>query len=164
MATEGHDPRAVANLMLEAAEEREIALTNLALQKLLYFAHALFLVEKKKPLLSGYFEAWQYGPVHPVAYRAFKEAGDKPIKFRANRTDVVTGQPRPIEPLSESTVRRHIARIVSSYGELTPGRLVEISHAKNAPWDFIVHKGRTSVAFGMRIPDRRSAAKRTYTT
>ncbi len=55
MATEGHDPRAVANLMLEAAEEREIALTNLALQKLLYFAHALFLVEKKKPLLSGYF-------------------------------------------------------------------------------------------------------------
>jgi hypothetical protein len=30
---------------------------------------------------------------------------------------------------------------------------VEIAHAKGAPWDFIVDKSRTSVAFGMRIPD-----------
>jgi hypothetical protein len=36
---------------------------------------------------------------------------------------------------------------------MTPGRLVDISHAKGAPWHFVVDKGRTSLAFGMRIPD-----------
>jgi hypothetical protein len=36
---------------------------------------------------------------------------------------------------------------------MTPGRLVEISHASGAPWHFIVNKARTSTAFGLRIPD-----------
>jgi hypothetical protein len=39
------------------------------------------------------------------------------------------------------------------YGEMTPGRLVELSHARNAPWAFVVHKARTSMAFGLRISD-----------
>jgi uncharacterized phage-associated protein len=55
-----NDPRIVANYMLEIADSKSIALTNLALQKLLFFAHAISLVEKKKALVSGYFEAWQY--------------------------------------------------------------------------------------------------------
>jgi hypothetical protein len=42
---------------------------------------------------------------------------------------------------------------MTSYGRMTAGRLVEISHAKNAPWHFIVNKAKTSVALGLRIPD-----------
>jgi uncharacterized phage-associated protein len=34
-----YDPRAVANLMLDEADSSGIKVTNLALQKLLYFAH-----------------------------------------------------------------------------------------------------------------------------
>jgi hypothetical protein len=36
---------------------------------------------------------------------------------------------------------------------MSPGRLVEISHAKGAPWDIVVNKAKTSVALGLRIPD-----------
>ncbi|URK89026.1 hypothetical protein LP421_15955 [Rhizobium sp. RCAM05350] len=35
-----YDPRAVANLLLDEADRLGIKITNLALQKLLYFAHA----------------------------------------------------------------------------------------------------------------------------
>lgn len=150
---EPSDPRSIANLLLDQADEIGVAITNLALQKLLYFAHGIFLVERKTPLVSGYFEAWQYGPVHPALYQAFKAAGDSPITFRATRQDLISGVERRIEPPSSPAVIHHIARILAAYGHLTPGRLIEISHAKGAPWDFVVCKGRGSVALGLLIGD-----------
>jgi uncharacterized phage-associated protein len=139
--------------MLDEADRVGVDITNLALQKLLYFAHAIFLNETKKPLVGGYFEAWQYGPVHPTAYKAFRSAKSDPIRFRARGQDVLTGEPKPIPQPDSPAVRRLIQLVLNSYGRLSPGRLVDISHAKNSPWDFIVDKGRTSVAFGLRIPD-----------
>lgn len=147
------DPRSVANLMLDEGNRIGHRITNLALQKLLYFAHGIFLTEQKRPLVSGHFEAWQFGPVHPTAYQAFKSAGDQPVDFRAMRIDVTTGERKEIYLPSDLTIRRHIERIMQSYGRMTPGRLVDISHAKGAPWDFIVDKARTSLAFGLRISD-----------
>src|SRR6266478_1478173 len=113
---EPYDSRAIANLILDEGHRSECPITNLALQKLLYFAHGLFLIERKRPLVSGYFEAWKLGPVHPAAYQAFKSAGDKPITFRASRLNLLTGELSPIPPPSEPDVRQHIARIMSSYG------------------------------------------------
>ena len=40
-----------------------------------------------------------------------------------------------------------------AYGYLSPGRLVEISHAPKGPWATIANKAKTSVALAMRIPD-----------
>lgn len=147
------DPRSIANLILDEADQNRYAITNLALQKLAYFAHAMFLIDQKRPLMSGYFEAWEYGPVHPSIYQAFKSEGARPIKIRAMRVNPATGERTAIDPPSDPRVREHIVRILHSYGRMTPGRLVEISHAKGAPWDFIVNKGRTSLAFGLRISD-----------
>jgi uncharacterized phage-associated protein len=147
------DPRSIANLMLDEADRSGFRIKNLALQKLLYFAHAIFLIERKRPLVSGYFEAWTYGPVHPTAYQAFKAAGASDIHFRAERIDPATGVCTTVPMPDDLDVRRHVARIMQSWGRLSPGRLVDISHAKGAPWDYIQHKGRTSLAFGLRISD-----------
>lgn len=148
-----YDPRAIANLMLGEADRIGIEITNLALQKLLYFAHGFFLNETKAPLVNGYFEAWQYGPVHPTAYKAFRAAGSEPIHFRAEGRNVLTGVPTPIIEPEDPSVRRLVQQVLNSYGKLSPGRLVDLSHARNSPWAFIVDKSRTSVAFGLRIPD-----------
>ncbi|MEM7545557.1 MAG: Panacea domain-containing protein [Pseudomonadota bacterium] len=148
-----HDPRAIANLMLDEADQDGIQITNLALQKLLYFAHGLYLTQTKKPLVSGHFEAWQYGPVHPSAYRAFKEAGSHPITKRAQGKDPLTGGPRPLRAIEERAVVNLIRHVLRSYGTMSPGRLVDLSHAKGSPWDYVVDKSRTSVAFGLRISD-----------
>ena len=148
-----YDPRSIANLMLEEAHRHGTPITNLALQKLLYFAHALFLVERKRPLVSGNFEAWTFGPVHPVVYEAFKSAGGQPITTKASGINVATGARVQLSSPANPEVTRHVERVLLSYGRLTPGRLVDISHAKGAPWDFVVNKGRTAVAFGLRISD-----------
>jgi uncharacterized phage-associated protein len=134
-------------------EAGDVPITNLALQKLLYFVHGVYLIETKRPLVMGYFEAWQYGPVHPAAYNAFKRAGDKPIWFRATRQNPLTGESFPILDSTDSAIKERVRRVVALYARMTPGRLVELSHAVGAPWHFIVDKARTSMAFGMRIPD-----------
>jgi uncharacterized phage-associated protein len=126
---------------------------HLGLQKLLYFAHGLYLVERKEPLVTGYFEAWPRGPVHPAVYQAFKSAGAKRIDFRAKRQDLVTGEWVALDTPITREVRAHIARIIAQYGELPPDLLVSISHAKGGPWDSMVDKQRTVVLYGKRISD-----------
>ena len=148
-----YDPRSIANLLLDEADRLEIAVTNLSLQKLLYFAHGLSLIEDGKPLVSGYFEAWQHGPVHPLVYRAFKDAGRTPIWFRAKGLDVLSGQSRALHVIANPQALRFILKVLIAYGRLSPGSLVDVTHAKDGPWDFIVRKSRHSVVLGMRIPD-----------
>ena len=145
------DPRAFCNLMLDIAADHGREITNLAIQKLLYFAHGIHLTEAKRPLVTGYFEAWQFGPVHPAAYRAFKSAGANSILFRAVSQDPLTLATRPIPLLTDPNCRALAHRVITTHARTTAGRLVEISHAAGGPWDFVVNKGRTSATFGHRI-------------
>lgn len=146
------DPRSICNLMLDEAGE-DMPLSNLALQKLLYFAHGLYLSDTSQPLVSGYFEAWQYGPVHPAAYAAFKAAGDRHIRFRAERQNPLTGAKSPIDPPTDKKVIGCVRRIIMNYAGMTPGRLVDLSHAKDGPWDRVVKSAQSGAALGLRIPD-----------
>ena len=47
---------------------------------------------------------------------------------------------------------RFVLKVLIAYGGLSPGSMVDVTHAKNGPWDFIVGKSRHSVVPGMRIP------------
>lgn len=147
------DPRAVCNLLLDEAQRSGIGLSNLALQKLLYFAHGLHLHKTKRALVTGYFEAWQFGPVHPTAYSAFKAAGRSDISFQAERVDVLEGTRTPIPAPDDPDVLELIRWVIGTYGRLPAAHLVEISHAKGAPWHFVVEQGQNNAALGLRITD-----------
>lgn len=147
------DARSVCNLILDEADQDRTPITNLVLQKLLYFVHGLYLVETRNPLVSGYFEAWTYGPVHPVAYQAFKLAKSRPISFRAEARDPRTLEPRPLPRCENLRARGLVRRVMMTYGHMKAGRLIEISHAKGAPWHYVVDEARTGVILGLRIPD-----------
>ena len=148
-----YDPRGVANLLLDVADAERLRITNLALQKLIYFAHGIHLMKTKEPLVSGYFEAWQYGPVHPSVYRAFRASGSDAIRMRARGKDALTGRERDLGTPNDPDVHRLITDVLRNYGSMTPGRLVDLAHAKGSPWDVVVDKSRTDIAFGMRIPN-----------
>lgn len=46
-------------------------MTNLKLNKLVYFAQAVSLKQYGVPLFSDEIQAWSYGPVEPEVYHAF---------------------------------------------------------------------------------------------
>ncbi|MGR3456048.1 type VI toxin-antitoxin system SocA family antitoxin [Pseudooceanicola sp.] len=148
-----YDPRAIANLLLEQADREDISVTHIALQKLVYFAHGTRLMQGHPPLVSGNFEAWTHGPVHPAIYSAFKAAGSAPIRNRAVGKDALTGRELPLPLPEDPDVRRLIRQVLFAYGQMSPWLLVEISHAPGGPWDAVRDKTRTDVALGNRIPD-----------
>lgn len=56
-------------------------MTNMKVQKLLYYAQSLHLAMYNEPLFTQEIQAWRYGPVCPLAYRFYSdfEAKQLPI-------------------------------------------------------------------------------------
>ena len=50
-----YDARAVANFLLDLADERSVPLTQMSLLKILYFAHGWYLAIEKYPTLLSIF-------------------------------------------------------------------------------------------------------------
>lgn len=146
-----YDPRAVANLLLDVLATKGPPPTHIQLQKLLYFAHGRFLLAEDQPLVSGYFEAWEYGPVHPAVYQAFKSTRERAIDFRALKTNLVTGEQTVVDPPDSPEARRHIEAIASDYGLLSTRQLIDLSHAPKAPWDQTIKRVSSQITLGTRI-------------
>lgn len=112
------------------ASRMGIAVSNLALQKLAYFAHGWHLALTGQPLLdTNYnFEAWRYGPVVPASYHAFKWYSSNPIPPGHIRNFELT------ELADDSQQAKIIDQVLRVYGPLEATKLVELSHAVNGPW------------------------------
>jgi uncharacterized phage-associated protein len=146
------DPRAVTNALLDAAEAQRLFLTNLSLNKILYFAHAEFLVTHKYPLVNLTFEAWEFGPVMPIIYRQFKKYGPRPIHARAFTICPKTGADVEFEYHHLRIDQQFVFDVISRYGSLSATKLVAISHEPGGPWHQVWH-GSSETDFGMTIPN-----------
>ena len=156
MTNAPYDPRAVANKLLDLADiigAGDMPITPLALQKLLYLVHFRFLAATGQAAVKGSFEAWQYGPVHPVVYNAFSEFGRNPITARARGKDLITGEDRALDIPTDKTLHQIIVQVLSSVGYMSARRLVDLSHAPNGPWDYIWKKIQAGTALTRHIPN-----------
>jgi uncharacterized phage-associated protein len=97
--------------------------TQLSLQKILYLAHMVHLGRGHGPLVQGNFEAWDYGPVHPILYHKVKSFGAKPIPNVFWSQEVVDG-----------TTREILEEACDNLLHLTPGALVQNTHWKDGAW------------------------------
>ena len=148
----GEDPRAVANAILDVAEQGQLYLSNLSLNKILFFAHADHLVLHSAPLVNLTFEAWEFGPVMPIVYRQFKTFGARTISGRAFKICTATGEDVPVDYSKERIDLQFITDTVERYGNLSPRKLVAMSHAPGGPWD-AVWNGPQGERLGMTISD-----------
>ena len=150
-ATSGFDGRAIANLVLDECEQKNIKLTNLALQKVVYFCHVWSLIKLRRPLIAQQFEAWEFGPVLPYLYREFKKFEADPIKGRATSLVASTGE-RTLATYEniDDEVRFLVVDVTNFYARLSASELVKLSHADGGPWHSVWNHGG-QVNPGMRI-------------
>ena len=68
-------PLDVARYFIFRAYEdgRESLMTNMKVQKLLYYTQSLYLALFDEPLFDDEIQAWRYGPVCPPAYRFYSD-------------------------------------------------------------------------------------------
>jgi len=152
------DVREIGNAILGIADAAGFSLTNMSLNKIIYFAHAWSLAHYGRPLVDSAFEAWQYGPVHPQVYRQLKGNKDQPVRCPLTRIDIESGRDVPVEVRLEPEDRELVERVTLFYGRMSAGRLVEISHEPGAPWDQVWATGERVAQPGMVIPDAMTEA------
>ncbi|MBD2628083.1 Panacea domain-containing protein [Trichormus variabilis] len=70
---------AITDYFIWLANETGSLLSNLKLQKLVYYAQAWYLALHDQPLFDEDFEAWVHGPVIPALYQEYKKFGWKPV-------------------------------------------------------------------------------------
>jgi uncharacterized phage-associated protein len=134
------DPRAVANRLLELARERQITLDPMKVQKLIYYAHGWHLALTNRPLLDRPVEAWQYGPVLPDVYRAFRQFGAQPITEPARYFGIDGGKltlrryAMPASYPDADYADRVLRRILEQYGDFSAIELSMLTHAAGTPW------------------------------
>ncbi len=71
--------RQVAKSVLQLSFEKNILISPLKLQKLVYLVHGWHLAYVERPAINKEPEAWKYGPVFPEIDHADKIFGSVPI-------------------------------------------------------------------------------------
>lgn len=110
-------------------------LTNLKLQKLLYFAQVEYMkTHQENPLFNDELEAWQYGPVVREIYNAFKQCGayfitDFDIDYQDfGRVDDKTSE--------------FLDKFFNKYSKFSAWALVDKTHKAGSPWDKVYAGGQ----------------------
>lgn len=115
----------IANkIILQTDTERGDIISNLKLQKLLYYIQGYHLAFFGDKLFEDDLKAWAYGPVVPDVYHRFKENGALGIDLNASKINQII--------LSEEE-EDMFAQVMSEYGKFSAIKLMEMTH-KETPW------------------------------
>jgi uncharacterized phage-associated protein len=152
--TAPYDGREVANLLLDKADARGVALTQISLLKILYFCHGWYLLYKGRPLISNEFEAWENGPVVKVVRDSFKSFGSSKITGRASQFDLLTGEVTQLSPALALADEQFVEQIFETYHVFGPWELRDMTHEPGSPWDRLWNSNRPVARFGLRIKNR----------
>lgn len=129
--------RDVANFFIEWANNCEDeAMTNMRLNKLVYYAQGHSLAENSKELFEDDIQAWKYGPIVPELYKQYSKYGKKPISG--------------IDPdYSVDNLTREeqllLSDILFNYGMYSGMYLSNLTHKKGTPWEEVYKENENNV-------------------
>lgn len=131
----------VASYIIEYSNKIDSPVSNLKLQKLLYYSQAAMLVELGEKCFDSKIMAWEFGPVVVEAYQHYKEYGREAIPNQEeNKRMKLDGSGRTIKIIYESSkklddiTKRIINKVVDSYSTIrNPFELVRKTHMED-PW------------------------------
>jgi uncharacterized phage-associated protein len=111
----------VAATLLEACWARNIEVSNLKLQKLLYYAEAWHLVLENGSLYDEPIEAWVHGPVVPGVFRKYRSFGWLPITTLATTSS------------KDEDLCAHVGAVLDAYAGFSATDLERLTHSER-PW------------------------------
>lgn len=96
-------------------------ITNLKLQKLLYYVQAISLQVFEKLAFKEKIMAWSYGPVVNEVYQKYKENHSNEIKIDGKVKKISSG------------LEKVINEVIESYGSMEANKLIDFTHEEE-PW------------------------------
>ena len=115
----------VANYFLSLLDDNAgDAITNLKMQKLVYYAQGFALAILGRPIFVENIEAWMHGPVVPELYQLFRQYGNQPL-------------PQPKEDwdlqIFTEEEKNLLNNVYETYGQFSAWRLRDMTHEEK-PW------------------------------
>lgn len=140
----------VSRFIINYCNENGYEISNLKLQKLLYFIQADYLSDELgEPCFYEDIQAWNFGPVVPEVYQAFKLYGsghipkiDSYMEIDLENWEIVRKEYN--ENLIEKCDRKRISSILDELSGYSATTLVNISHHQR-PWMDAYKNGQNSV-------------------
>jgi uncharacterized phage-associated protein len=127
----------VANYFLIKAREEHEPLSNLKLQKMVYLAHGLYLVEAAgEPLLKDRIEVWPYGPVISSLYHKFKIYGADTIPVSAISEEAL---------IFDGKAKKILDQTWDMCKKMDAIKLTNWTHLPESPWQKAVNEGKSII-------------------
>ena len=128
----------VCQYVIDYSNEKEYGISNLKLQKILYFIQAYFLISQhSRCCFDDRIEAWDFGPVVPKAYRKYKQFGssDIPTIMDFEKTDS--------NGCIADADKKLIKTVIDKFADYSATDLVGLTH-NQSPWidAYIPHMNR----------------------
>lgn len=120
--------------LAQSSEDAGDLISNLKLQKLVYYAQGFSLALNGRPLFNQQIEAWLHGPVVPELYRQYKECGSGHIPH-PDGFDLSIFSAEDRELLDE---------VYEFYGQYSAWRLRQLTHDET-PWRESYREGSNQV-------------------
>jgi uncharacterized phage-associated protein len=112
----------IADYFIWIANETGSFISNLKLQKLVYYAQAWHIALHNNPLFEEDFEAWVHGPVIPSLYQKYKSFGWQPIS-------------EDVAPMLPKDVLQFLDEVAEEYFACDAYELEQMTHAED-PWNW----------------------------
>lgn len=133
-----YDALDISRYIINKLNDQGQSISNLKLQKLLYFVQGFFLALDDEPCFSNRIEAWDFGPVVPDVYHEFKIFGSNSIppiktyfKFNNNFWDSETIEFN--DAIINDPDKYKIDAVLDIFKNYSTTQLVSISH-QQSPW------------------------------
>jgi len=142
----------VAKAFLERAQRKDLdkddEMTNMKLNKLVYFAQVMSVRALAKTIHKNSTHAWDYGPVAPLLYKRIK-------KFRANSISLDNEEVREVfsdaKEISEPEFVLVIDEVWAKLKGLSAVELSAMTHRRNTPWRVVYDNEKTR--YGIISPE-----------
>lgn len=132
------DPMLLANFLVFLSNKENKDITNLKLQKILFFVNAKYLLDNNgKPLMNEEFQRWIYGPVMYSVYENFRYFGSDPIlqligTYVYENNNPFLANYREFKPTQlPSEIRSLTKKVFNSLIDMDPFKLVKYTHQEN---------------------------------
>lgn len=116
----------IAKYIVNKCVEDNRPISNLQLQKILYYVQINFIRLLDRVAFDEDIEAWKYGPVVPSVYYEFSDCGGTVI-YRTFKN--------AYSIFSLDSDRRIVDRVIELCLKITPWELVDKTHKQGTPWD-----------------------------
>ncbi|PHR46742.1 MAG: hypothetical protein COA32_09680 [Fluviicola sp.] len=143
-----HSAVDIANIFVSKGLEEDSPVTQMQLQKMVYFAHGITLAytEGKNKLVKEKFEAWDFGPVIPEIYHEFKQFGAKPITPEVDIYRLINkGRKFESIELENPTEKKIVDDTWEALKGLTGIQLSKWTHKDDSAWAKVYRRGSRSI-------------------